>query len=70
MFSNITDEFIQSIIGKSVEDKGNEIRIITIVDSEEDLLYVDINEGYRSQFEKLCSFEVICQKLNRKEALS
>lgn len=56
---NITNEFIQSIIGKPVKDKGKEIGVITIVDPDEDLLYVDIDERYQTQFEKLCSFEII-----------
>lgn len=56
---NVTDEFIQSIIGKPVEDDGEEIGIITIVDPEEDFLYVDIDGGYQTRFEKLCSFEIL-----------
>lgn len=57
----ITNDFIQSILGKPIVHDGNQIGIITRVEPDTDKLYMEIDRRYKSQFEnhERYSFEII-----------
>lgn len=57
----ITEEFIYSILGTPIEHDGEQIGVISMVKPEIDMLYMDINDRYKSQFEQSTqpSYEII-----------
>lgn len=48
----LTCDFICSVIGKPVMDKGKQVGVISYIDPKTDTMYMDIDDDYRYQFEE------------------
>ena len=55
---SITNDFIYSILGKPVTDKGKQIGAIIGVDLKSDTISMEIDDRYADEFVKTSGFEI------------
>lgn len=55
----ITYDFIQSILGKPVTDKGKQIGTIIGANPETDTISMEIDDWYADEFTKTSGFEIV-----------
>ena len=56
---SIADDFIYSILGKPVTDKGRQIGTIIGVNPETDTISLEIDDWYADEFAKTSGFEIV-----------
>ena len=58
----LTYDFIQTILGKPVTDKGKRIGAIIGVNPEADTISMEIDDWYADEFVKVSGFEIVGRK--------
>ena len=58
----ITNDFVYSILGKPVTDKGKQIGAIIGVDLKSDTISMEIDDQYADEFVTTSSFEIVVGK--------